>query len=251
MFFKTLRSRSKSSSKSTKPSTLTRILSTSSTHHHHHHTSKIPEVVISPPLSPGPESERRSSYQSQTQPRRQTQEVGEDEEERQSAEDMSRDYKEFLEKAKKEAEKEKKEAEKKAKKAREVNMSPRQELRIPLDGHGAGRWGTMIPQAGNGDENGAECTSHMPADTDIFGTAEAWNGNRTLDDEPGSAVAFHYSRFERAELARHNEQHLHDAAKSACRAVPRGEPGTVLRAVNHDIARDMDSGSIPYEVTPW
>lgn len=37
---------------------------------------------------------------------------------------MSKDYKDFLDKARKEAEKEKKEAEKKAKKAREVNMSP-------------------------------------------------------------------------------------------------------------------------------
>ncbi len=47
-----------------------------------------------------------------------------EERERQSEEGMSRDYKEFLEKARKEAEKEKREAEKKAKKAREVNMSP-------------------------------------------------------------------------------------------------------------------------------
>lgn len=117
MFFKSLRSRSKSSSKSTKPSTLTRILSTSSTHHAHH-TSKIPEVVISPPLSPGPEPEHEHApfHKSGTQTH--------DGAGRESTEDESRDYKQFLEKARKEAEKEKKEAEKKAKKAREVNMSP-------------------------------------------------------------------------------------------------------------------------------
>lgn len=91
------------------------MLSTSSTHHHDHHTYKIPEVVISPPLSPGPDPDQSSFHKSMPQ----TQET-----ERQSEEDMSRDYKEFLEKARKEAEKEKKEVEKKAKKAREVNMSP-------------------------------------------------------------------------------------------------------------------------------
>ncbi|KAG4444031.1 hypothetical protein IFR05_000491 [Cadophora sp. M221] len=113
MFFKSLRSRSKSSSKSTKPSTITRMLSSSSSNHPPA-CSKIPEVVISPPLSPGaapPEIYHTRDREGSV--------TKEDED---GMEDASKDYKEFLEKAKKEAEKEAKEEAKKAKKAREVNM---------------------------------------------------------------------------------------------------------------------------------
>ncbi|KAL2062030.1 hypothetical protein VTL71DRAFT_6296 [Oculimacula yallundae] len=111
MFFKSLRSRSKSSSKSTKPSTLSRMLSSSSSHHR----SKIPEVVISsPPLSP---------TTLPTEPQARERGVTREAKTRHS-EDDNKDYNEFLEKARKEAEKQKKEEERKAKKAREVNMSP-------------------------------------------------------------------------------------------------------------------------------
>ncbi|CZT48543.1 uncharacterized protein RSE6_09254 [Rhynchosporium secalis] len=111
MLFKSLRSRSKSSSKSTKPSTLTRMLSSASSHH----PAQIPEVVISSPsLSPNSVTD---VFKTKTQLRHAVTE-------RKSSEDGSKDYNEFLAKARKEAEKEKKEEEKKAKKAREVNMSP-------------------------------------------------------------------------------------------------------------------------------
>jgi len=92
----------------------------SSSSHHPTTCSKIPEVVISPPLSPG--AVPADIYHTQVQDGRTNKE--EEEEEEDTSHDASKDYEDFLAKAKKEAEKEAKEQAKKAKKAREVNMSP-------------------------------------------------------------------------------------------------------------------------------
>ncbi|KUJ08235.1 uncharacterized protein LY89DRAFT_742074 [Mollisia scopiformis] len=93
MFFKKLRSRSKSSSKSTKPS-IDRVTSSSSTTHQETiREVKVPAVTVSGPAA-GEEGEETS------------------------------DYKAFLEKARWDAERKEKETVRSIMKARETNLSP-------------------------------------------------------------------------------------------------------------------------------
>jgi hypothetical protein len=99
MLFKKLRSRAKSTSKSTRPS-ITRIFSTSSSTEKRK-PSKVPDVIVSPPttIDPGFGGQEKSN-------------------------DEARDYELFLEKARKDAERAEKKKLREIKAAREVNMSP-------------------------------------------------------------------------------------------------------------------------------
>jgi len=98
MFFKKLRSRSKSSSKSTKPSMISSSTQVGTLN------PKIPEVVVT---SPPPQAASAKSTKD-----------GKD------ADNESKDYEEFIEKARKDAEKAEKKKLREIREARERTMSP-------------------------------------------------------------------------------------------------------------------------------
>jgi ATP-dependent protease HslVU (ClpYQ) ATPase subunit len=99
MLFKKLRSRSKSTSKSTKPS-ISRMLSTSSSRE-----NKLGSKTVDVTVSPAPMANLNLTGQAGTN-------------------DEAKDYEKFLEKARKDAERAEKRKLKEIKAAKEVNMSP-------------------------------------------------------------------------------------------------------------------------------
>jgi hypothetical protein len=112
MFFKKLRSRSKS--KSSKQSGITHITSLSSSHSSHkntnrHSQSKAPDVLVTPPTN---DLNERLAMHEQLR------------EGQQRSDDEERDYQIFLEKARKEEERAERKKLAEIRAARQVNLSP-------------------------------------------------------------------------------------------------------------------------------